>query len=166
MAGAARAAGAAVRWARMGAGQGPTTRTVQARRASTMPEPPVGTTRSKPFGILLLPPILGIFYYGWTQRHDFVHDGAEERLSASTVSYFPPINFLPELDSPDSWVGTLTVICLWRQCVGKDCVCAIGGTRHAVWRGYAHHCPPADRADPMWFAFRAGSSRAFGTDGS
>eukprot|EP00040_Diaphanoeca_grandis_P008549 m.45629 g.45629 ORF g.45629 m.45629 type:complete len:63 (-) comp20014_c0_seq2:169-357(-) len=32
-----------------------------------------------PRSIVLLPPILGVFYYGWTRRHEFVHEGAEQR---------------------------------------------------------------------------------------
>ena len=32
-----------------------------------------------PVSILLLPGVLGVFYYGWTRRHEFVHDGAEDR---------------------------------------------------------------------------------------
>lgn len=47
--------------------------------------PPSAPPRSRPWGILILPPILALFYYGWTQRHDYVHEGSDERLSASTV---------------------------------------------------------------------------------
>lgn len=34
-------------------------------------------------GLLLLPAILGAFYYGFSRRHEFVHGGQEERFKAA-----------------------------------------------------------------------------------
>eukprot|EP00036_Acanthoecidae_sp_10tr_P007808 CAMPEP_0182921236 /NCGR_PEP_ID=MMETSP0105_2-20130417/4018_1 /TAXON_ID=81532 ORGANISM="Acanthoeca-like sp., Strain 10tr" /NCGR_SAMPLE_ID=MMETSP0105_2 /ASSEMBLY_ACC=CAM_ASM_000205 /LENGTH=138 /DNA_ID=CAMNT_0025058739 /DNA_START=52 /DNA_END=465 /DNA_ORIENTATION=- len=39
-----------------------------------------------PWGIVLLPVVVGTFYQLWTMRHEYVHDGAAERLSKSSAA--------------------------------------------------------------------------------
>lgn len=39
-----------------------------------------------PRGLILLPGIIGLFYYGWTRRHEFVHDGADQRKQQADVN--------------------------------------------------------------------------------
>lgn len=42
--------------------------------------------RRVPKGLILLPGIIGLFYYGWTRRHEFVHDGRDERKLAAEAN--------------------------------------------------------------------------------